>query len=355
MRDWLLDLIRCPKDSGRLGLAGGQTAPDGHVLSGTLTCAVCGAAYPIRSGVPYLQREAGAEPGPLGAVQSATASQFGIEWEVYKRWGWHETLPEPGANPLKYHGGLLEHTRSAFWGKSLLQEGELGPGSLVLDAGCGNGRFCNLASGTGARVVGVDLSPAVHSAFENTRANPDIAIVRGDLFAPPLSPDAFDLVFSIGVLMHTGDARRALTAISRLVKPGGLLTTHIYGLGLASYEAIDSALRAVITRLPLGGQFLASRLLAGLARVLRGPTPQGAPRYWRVFRHIQILPTEHHMFDWWTAPVASHHTVTELTGWFVQAGFTPLRTSPPLGDEAAARHQREYHSSVTCLGRREQP
>ncbi|MFO0954416.1 MAG: methyltransferase domain-containing protein [Isosphaeraceae bacterium] len=37
-------------------------------------------------------------------------------------------------------------------------------GLLVLDAGCGGGRYARLAGRSGARVVGVDLSSAVEKA-----------------------------------------------------------------------------------------------------------------------------------------------------------------------------------------------
>ena len=94
-------------------------------------------------------------------------------------------------------------------------------GRLVLDAGCGGGRYARLVGSHGARVIGVDLSAAVLKAADHCKSLPNVAIVQADLLELPLADSAFDLVYSIGVLHHTPDPRRAFREIARKVKPGG--------------------------------------------------------------------------------------------------------------------------------------
>ncbi|MDE2765681.1 MAG: methytransferase partner Trm112 [Chloroflexota bacterium] len=53
MRRDLLDILACPDDKSPLALAAEQEA-DGEVVSGALTCAACGAVYPIEDGIPNL-------------------------------------------------------------------------------------------------------------------------------------------------------------------------------------------------------------------------------------------------------------------------------------------------------------
>ena len=123
----------------------------------------------------------------------------------------------------KFYGGLAEHTKLAFWGKSLFTENDIRRALIILDAGCGNGRFTNEAAKSGAELIGLDLGWGVNSAFEHTRKANNIQIVRGDLFRLPFSDKTFDRVFSIGVPMHTGNAKQAFNSIARTVNLRGLL------------------------------------------------------------------------------------------------------------------------------------
>ena len=49
----LIDILACPADKELLTLSVEQANGD-DIVAGTLTCASCGAAYPIRDSVPNL-------------------------------------------------------------------------------------------------------------------------------------------------------------------------------------------------------------------------------------------------------------------------------------------------------------
>src|SRR5262249_27443611 len=101
-------------------------------------------------------------------------------------------------------------------------------GRLVLDAGCGGGRYARVAASHGARVIGVDLSAAVAKARDVCAPMPRVLILQADLLDLPLEEAAFDLVYSIGVLHHTPDPRRAFSEVARRVKAGGRLSVWLY-------------------------------------------------------------------------------------------------------------------------------
>ena len=54
MQPELADILACPADKAPLALAVKRTGDGGEVIEGTLACGSCGAAYPIRGGVPNL-------------------------------------------------------------------------------------------------------------------------------------------------------------------------------------------------------------------------------------------------------------------------------------------------------------
>jgi len=112
-------------------------------------------------------------------------------------------------------------------------------GRSALDAGCGGGRWTLGLLRLGCRVTAVDASAgAVAATAEEMRRLVPEVVAAGrletrpaDLLAlpPDLAQRRFDLVFSFGVLHHTGDTRRALASVARLVAPDGVLFVYLYG------------------------------------------------------------------------------------------------------------------------------
>ena len=105
-------------------------------------------------------------------------------------------------------------------------------GRRVLDAGCGRGRWTRALLDLGADVTAVDYSEA---GIEQTRAlcgpTSRLATNKVDLLSPPLElrSQTFDLVFSYGVLHHTGDTWKALDNVASMVADQGALFLYLYG------------------------------------------------------------------------------------------------------------------------------
>jgi len=115
-------------------------------------------------------------------------------------------------------------------------------GKKILDAGCGQGRFSYGLALLGAEVIAIDQSEyaikSTKEALSNT-SSPFQVIQHSLLKEIPLERD-FDLVWSFGVLHHTGNTYKAFQNITELVKPDGYLFLMLYGeppLGnLASFQ-----------------------------------------------------------------------------------------------------------------------
>ena len=127
-------------------------------------------------------------------------------------------------------------------------------GLVVLEGGCGMGRHAVIASEFGAKtVIGLDLGDAVDAAFQNTRHLPEISIVQGDIYYPPLKDGAFDAAYSLGVLHHLPDPGRGFRALVPKVKRDGWFQVWVYGReGNGWIIYVINPIRAVTSRIPLG-------------------------------------------------------------------------------------------------------
>lgn len=108
-------------------------------------------------------------------------------------------------------------------------------GRRFLDAGCGSGLFSLAAHRLGARVVSFDVDR--HSVACTTemkrRYAPDAAdweILSGSALDPAFlaALGTFDVVYSWGVLHHTGEMWRAIDLVQQRVAPGGRLWIALY-------------------------------------------------------------------------------------------------------------------------------
>lgn len=107
-------------------------------------------------------------------------------------------------------------------------------GLRFLDIGCGSGLHALAAHRLGAsEVVGVDIDPDSVAASQSTFARfAPMANARFETISVfDMAQErfcGFDIVYSWGVLHHTGDMDRALQATADLVAPGGLLLVALY-------------------------------------------------------------------------------------------------------------------------------
>lgn len=126
----------------------------------------------------------------------------------------------------------------------------LAPGDTLLDVGCGWGALiCWAASHHGVRAHGITLSESQHAvAVERVRAaglDDRVTVELAHYLDLPAS--RFDKIASVGMYEHVGLAnhRAYFQALSRALKPGGLLLNH--GI-TASHRDHDVAGSAFIYR-----------------------------------------------------------------------------------------------------------
>lgn len=148
-------------------------------------------------------------------MQKATFS-FGKNWQRFLE-GINDTTLSRAKESLTNFTGLAD-----FRGKTFL------------DIGCGSGIFSYAAAELGAkRVVSIDIDPFSVTCAEHMRSksshehwNVQHASVLDDSAMQRLGE--FDIVYSWGVLHHTGSMWQAVRAAAHRVAPGGLFYIALY-------------------------------------------------------------------------------------------------------------------------------
>jgi 2-polyprenyl-3-methyl-5-hydroxy-6-metoxy-1,4-benzoquinol methylase len=131
----------------------------------------------------------------------------------------------------------IDESRIAEAEKSLLRlvGREAIAGKSFLDIGCGSGLFSLAALRLGCRkLLAVDLDPksvettrktlSQHAPESNWKCE-NISVFGLD----PTELGSFDVVYSWGVLHHTGAMYKAIAKASEMVAPQGILTLALYG------------------------------------------------------------------------------------------------------------------------------
>jgi SAM-dependent methyltransferase len=290
----VLPVLRCLSCQGLLEDRGGD-----------LGCVGCGHVYPQVNGVVRF----------VGAQQYA--GSFGFQWHVHA----HTQLDNDQSKVSERDFRL----RTGFRPEDL-------SGKLVLDVGCGMGRFADVATRWGAHVVGVDLSLASEVAARNLDGR-EATIFQADVFHLPFASESFDFIYSIGVLHHTPDCERAFKMLPPLLKPGGRIAIWLYSRYNAWYRMSD-IYRKLTRRMPprlLHALCYGVVPLYGVHQVLRriplvGRPASGALAY--------LLPMAFHRdptwrildtFDWYSPWYQSKHTYEEVFRWFESCGLEHLR------------------------------
>ena len=141
-----------------------------------------------------------------------------------------------GANWQQFSDSSLDNLKfkEAFDSLDHLIGHEKIKGSSFLDIGCGSGIFAISASLAGARkVVGIDISKeSVSASISNKKrfaGQNAIDFFHKSIFDNDISQlGQFDIVYSWGVLHHTGDMWRAIDIASLFVSSNSLFVIAIY-------------------------------------------------------------------------------------------------------------------------------
>ncbi|HYN49701.1 MAG TPA: class I SAM-dependent methyltransferase [Thermoleophilaceae bacterium] len=103
----------------------------------------------------------------------------------------------------------------------------VGPGTELLDVGCGSGRFCRIAADRGARISGIDATPEL-LAIARERV-PEADLRQGDLQFLPFADASFDLVTGFNSYFFADHVVAAFRDAARVLRADGNLALTAFG------------------------------------------------------------------------------------------------------------------------------
>lgn len=318
MKKSLIRLLRCPKcEKDNLNVEV-KDSEDEEILSGSVSC-TCGHRWPISRGI-------------LRTVASDSYVQsFSFEWQLHRKTQLDNEKSDKSSRVFRYKTGIKPED---FAGKE------------VLDLGVGTGRYGDVIERAGGKITGIDLSFAVETSMENIGRRSNANIIQGNVFELPFRPESFDLIYSIGVLHHTPDCKKAFLSLIPFLKPGGTIVIWVYDAHVwapgSILETSNRLWRSITTRLPssllyalciceLPLYFL--KKIPGfdqlLHLILPGFVYHAIPK---TNRHPMIREHILDIFDWYSPKYQSKHTYPEVFSWFEEAGLNGIRILPhPVG------------------------
>jgi SAM-dependent methyltransferase len=158
----------------------------------------------------------------------------------------------------------------------LARVGATGAGPVLLDIGCGWGRWSIAAARAGYRVIGIDpkLEAVLAARKAARRCGVECTFVCADARRLPFADASFDVVWSYSVLQHFDGAalEEVLAQVRRVVKPSGYFKTQMMNRhGLRSRWNL-SRLRAQRTARAFDPPYWSVGELRRLGERLIGPT-----------------------------------------------------------------------------------
>lgn len=207
-------------------------------------------------------------------------------------------------------------------------------GRSFLDIGCGSGLFSIAAAQLGAaQVMGIDVDKV---SVETSIANAEKWLPEADIQFRQASVldesqmellGKFDIVYSWGVLHHTGNMQQAIELSAERLKPGGLFVIAIYNRHVTSSTWL--VIKRIYNILPPFTQKLMALLFTPIIFLAKALVTLRNPLTMK-----RGMDFYHNVVDWVGGYPYEYASITELSAFLESRGITVKRVVPadvPIG------------------------
>lgn len=216
-----LEWLRCVGCGAPLRVETGPPARNnGSITEGQLICSSCGRVFPIVRSMPRF------------VASEDYAYSWGYQWNHFDKM----QLDSHSGNNL---------SRERFFATT--QWPARMEGQAILEAGCGMGRFTQVALETGAEIFSFDLSSSVEANFRNNGDSDRVHIFQASIYEIPLRKESFDKIFCMGVLQYCPDVRSAFMSLVPFLRPGGEIVVDCYEKHTGLFPPLKYWVRPLLT------------------------------------------------------------------------------------------------------------
>jgi SAM-dependent methyltransferase len=306
-KEWIKYLC-CPECGADLT----ADAVEAIITNGVLQCTKTEEhTFPILDGIPRFVEISNSR----NSRKDATANNFAYQWNKFDK-GWVND----------------EASMQEFLGSEKLSGFR---GKVILDAGCGMGRFSSIAAKHGAKlVIGMDIGDSIIAAQRYNRRNDNVFCIQGDIYKPPIK-NKVDMVYSLGVIHHLPSAEQAFKSLYKIVKPSGKLVVWVYGAENNQWlvKYLDPIRVNITSKLPMTVLYPIAATMAFflwlLLRLVYKPAFRFLPRlskslfYADYFQHMVNEPLHqnvHTILDHLLPPFSHYISKSTLSSWIAGVG-----------------------------------
>lgn len=263
---------------------------------------------------------------PTQNRDEATIASFGHEWSTFTQ--------------EKLSAEELEQIFDCYFG--IFPWASLPPGAEGFDMGCGTGRWARLVAPRVGRLHCIDAAEAaLDVARRNLAGAANVRFHHATTETAPLPQESCDFGYSLGVLHHIPDTRRALADCVGLLRPGAPFLVYLYyrfdnrPAWFRMLWRTSELLRGFISRLPARAKNMATDAVAVLvywpvsraARLLErlGMNVSSVPLSFYRSTSLQTLRTDSR--DRLGTPLEQRFTRAEVEDMMQSAGLEDIRFS----------------------------
>ena len=171
-------------------------------------------------------------------IDKKTVQSFGEEWQKFSSFSEAE----------------IKNIGDEYF--DIVDESILNSNSIVLDMGCGSGRWSKYLAPNVKFIEAIDPSDAIFSATKLLSNVNNIRTTQASSDNIPFNDETFDFVFSLGVLHHIPETQTALIDTVKKVKKGGHVLIYLYynldnrGVLYKALFKLSSVIRYIVAALP---------------------------------------------------------------------------------------------------------
>ncbi len=241
---------------------------------------------------------------------------------------------------------------------------------VVLDAGCGTGRYLPYFSEFGAKeIIAVDLGKQVFAAWNQDIPKKNLHLMQSDLTCMPIKKEVLDTIGSHGVLHHTPDPYYTFKKLSEHLKVGGTQAIYVYHKEWWHFSAhkksylldfmyeggilLWQSIRKVVSRMPHWFIISFCYVLAVKGTIEQVMMNSGIGIFRFIGKVFFSIPPICYIgvnfhervvrnYDHYSATFNYFQTIDEVADWFKRAGFNDLEiASVPVSMRGKKTNKKE--------------